>query len=1076
MPKRNDLKKVLILGSGPIVIGQACEFDYSGTQACKALMAEGLEVILVNSNPATIMTDPDIATRVYIEPLLPISLDKILEIEKPDALIPTLGGQTALNLALELDRQGILKKHNVQMLGADPKVIQSAEDRELFRDILDQVGARYPVSFLVRNMQQAIEASEKLKFPLILRPNYTLGGGGGGISYNIEEYKKMMSIALHESPTSEVLVEASILGWKEFELEVMHDAAGTFVVVCTIENFDPCGVHTGDSITVAPQQTLSDQDYQAMRDEACKILRKVGVQTGGANIQFAVHPKTGERVVIEMNPRVSRSSALASKATGFPIAKIAALLAIGYNLNEITNDITGQTPCCFEPALDYVVTKIPKFSFEKFPGAQDLLTTQMKSVGEAMGIGRTLEESLMKALLSMELHPEGIPDISLDIEKISFPNSLRIYHLFQAFREGHTVSQLQDLTQINQYFLEKIDQLVAFEKDFKENFKLSSPSFELLVQAKRYGFSDARLATLAKVSENEIRELRFQNKLHPGFFQVDTCAGEFKSETPYFYSSYWVGAGDLSVVSTSTKNILSKLVSKPIAILGGGPNRIGQGIEFDYSCVRGVKALQRFSRKVVMINSNPETVSTDYDTADLLFFEPLHAEFVDEVLRVTGCESFVAQLGGQTPINMAKKLIQRGHQLLGSTLESMDLSEDRRRFSEICLELGLKIPNSGLASRVEDAISEVERIGYPVICRPSYVLGGRRMEVIETKSELESYFSRNADAISPQRPCFIDQFLEGALEIDVDLVRAKDWVKICGVVEHIEAAGVHSGDSMGVLPPQRLKEETQNKVEMACEKLAHRMKVIGHLNLQIAIKDDRIYILEANPRSSRSVPFVAKATGIPIVDLGIAAMLGLSSEQARIDSYDWRKTKLVSVKGVVFPFKKFKEADSILGPEMKSTGESMGRGIDYPEALLKAFLSSQIRFPEKGEVFFSLREKDKPEMLEVAKNFSRMGFQISATSGTAAFFNEQNVPTVSYKKMFEGRPNCVDNIRAGKVMLVINTARGRKSIEDSFGIRRACIDLSIPCLTETDTAEAFLLALKYFQTQKLTARALEKSI
>jgi carbamoyl-phosphate synthase large subunit len=1039
-----DIKKILILGSGPIVIGQACEFDYSGTQACKALMQEGYEVVLVNSNPATIMTDPEIASKVYIEPLKVEFIEKIIEIEKPQAIIPTLGGQTALNLALELYDLGLLEKHKIKLLGANPKVIRAAEDREQFRAILDKVGAKYPKSELVRKYEQGMKVADVLGYPLILRPNFTLGGGGGGIAYTPEDYQIMLAQALHESPTSEVLVEESILGWKEFELEVMRDRKGTFVVVCSIENFDPCGVHTGDSITVAPQQTLSDQEYQAMRDEACKILNEVGVETGGANIQFATHPITGERVVIEMNPRVSRSSALASKATGFPIAKLAALLAVGKTLDEIKNDITKVTPSCYEPALDYVVTKIPRFAFEKFSGAKDLLTTQMKSVGEVMSIGRTFQESFMKAILSLEASPEGFPEIIFEETKISHPNSKRIFHIWQAMRNGYDVDEIYRLTNISRYFLDKLSQMVQFEKQLSKE-KLNQQN---LLTAKRCGFSDAQIGKQVGMSELEVRSARHNSGLRPSFLQVDTCAGEFPSATPYFYSTYW-----------STHSDIVSLMS-PYVVIGSGSNRIGQGIEFDYSCVRGVQTLQRHGHVVAMINSNPETVSTDYDTADILFFEPLTAECVDEVMSFIKSKGFIAQLGGQTPISIAHDLVSRGQKMLGSTLETIDLAEDRGLFSKVCRELNLKIPSSAMVGEINAAIASVKQIGYPIICRPSYVLGGRRMEVIESDDELISYFSRHSEAISEHQPCLIDQFLEGALEVDVDVVRGLDWIVIGGIVEHIEAAGVHSGDSMGVLPPQRLKPATCERIEVISRQLAERLNVIGHLNLQLAIKNDEIFVLEANPRSSRSVPFIAKAAQIPIIDLGVCAMLGMKSAQLRPERFDWKKNKTVSVKGVVFPFRKFSEADSILGPEMKSTGESMGRGKNYSEALMKAFISSHIRLPQEGEVFFSLREKDKPIMFELAQKLVKMGYRLSATKGTADFFSNQGLPTTTLKKVFEGRPHCVDHIKSGQVALVINTTRGRKSIEDSFSIRRACTDLFIPCLTESDAAEAFLLALE----------------
>ncbi len=1062
MPKIQDLKKVVILGSGPIVIGQACEFDYSGTQACKALMQEGLEVILVNSNPATIMTDPDLATRVYIEPLTVQFVEKILEKERPDAVIPTLGGQTALNLALALDDQGILKRLGIKLLGATPTVIRAAEDREVFRNILDTVGAKYPKSAMVRTFEEAMSVADRIGFPLILRPNFTLGGGGGGVAYTLEEYENMIARALKESPTSECLVEESILGWKEFELEVMRDSAGTFVIICSIENFDPCGVHTGDSITVAPQQTLTDIEYQDMRDEARKIVNAVGLETGGANIQFACHQTTGERVVIEMNPRVSRSSALASKATGFPIAKIAALLAVGYELDEIRNDITKSTPSCYEPALDYVVVKIPRFAFEKFQGSTDLLTTQMKSVGEVMSIGRTFKEAFNKAVSSLENRVEGFQEVIFEEKLIAHPNSRRIYHLAQAFREGMSVTQAETYTQITPWFLEQFKEIIDFETVIQDAPKLTR---ELVLKAKRLGYSDAAMARLKGLPSEAVREFRNENNIHPGYSQVDTCAGEFASETPYYYSSYWVEPGPAP-----------QRDQEAVVILGSGPNRIGQGIEFDYSCVRGVKRFRKEGKYVVMVNSNPETVSTDYDTSNELYFEPLTEESLIEIMRRVKPMGFVAQLGGQTPINLAAGLVKEGFHLLGSTLDSIDLAEDRGRFSAVCRELQFHIPASGMAESLEQALVICERVGFPIICRPSYVLGGRRMEVVESNEELESYFDRHGAYIRPDAPCLMDQFLAGALEVDVDLIRGVDWTVIGGVVEHIEAAGVHSGDSMGVIPPQRLKEETLRKIESLSSQLADRIQTIGHLNLQLAVKDDRVFMLEANPRSSRSVPFTSKATRIPIVDLGVLAMLGRTKDQVGPDQYNWRNGKFISVKGVVFPFKKFPEADSILGPEMKSTGESMGRGLDYAEALLKASISSQISIPPTGEVFLSLRDKDKDMILPLARSLVRMGYRLAATGGTEKFLYDAGIDCIPVKKVHEGRPNCVDRIRSGKIALVINTTSGRRAMEASFNIRRSCIDFSIPCLTESHAAEALITAMGMQRSKEFTVSAMEKMI
>jgi len=1048
--KDPSLKKVVILGSGPIVIGQACEFDYSGTQACKALMKEGLEVVLINSNPATIMTDPEIATKVYIEPLKLMYVEKILRQERPDAVIPTLGGQTALNLALELDKAGVLKELNIKLLGATPQVIRNAEDRERFRELLDSVGAAYPQSRMVRTYEEGMQTAEELGFPLILRPNYTLGGGGGGVAFSLEEYQTKIAQALHESPTSEVLVEESMLGWQEFELEVMRDKAGTFVIICSIENFDPCGVHTGDSITVAPQQTLSDKAYQAMRDEARKIVEAVGVETGGANIQFAVDPRTGVRKVIEMNPRVSRSSALASKATGFPIAKIAALLAIGYELEELRNDITGgKTPCCYEPALDYVVTKIPRFAFEKFPGTKDYLTTQMRSVGEVMGIGRTFKESLQKAILSLEENELGAYPVVVDEASLAYPNSKRLYHIFQAFREGYTVEELNDKTQISPWFLEQVEEIAKFEARLTE--KLDD---DTLLEAKQLGFSDAAIAKLGGKKPAEIRERRWKSGLTPAYLQVDTCAGEFKSETPYFYSTYHSPPQPFKGEATPSAR------QPMIALLGSGPNRIGQGVEFDYSCVRSVRQFQACGYKVAMINSNPETVSTDYDTSDALFFEPLAYENVLEILRHIKPVGFVGQLGGQTPINLARRLVDSGQKLLGSSLEAIDLAEDRALFVKICNELKFHIPRSGMAANINEAIKHAVTIEYPIICRPSYVLGGRRMEIIQNEEELRIYFDRHQNFISADSPCLMDQFLDRALEVDVDLARGPDWTVIGGVIEHIEAAGVHSGDSMGVVPPQRLKKETCNKIEELSRRLADRLGILGFLNLQLAVKDDEIFMLEANPRSSRSVPFIAKATGVPLVDLGVKGMLGLTAAKVKPEQYVWRDFEGVSVKGVVFPFKKFPDSDSILGPEMKSTGETMGRGRDYPEALLKAVVGCDLQLPTDGEVFLSLREKDKQELLPLIQNIRQMGFTLSATAGTATFLHQNGIECEQVKKVHEGRPHCVDRIRSGQVAFVINTTSGRTSIEASFGIRRSCVDYSIPCITESDAAKAFVIALK----------------
>ncbi len=1061
MPIKKDIKKVVILGSGPIVIGQACEFDYSGTQACKALMEKGLEVILINSNPATIMTDPEIATRVYIEPLKVEFVEHILKQEKPSAIIPTLGGQTALNLALELDKRKMLKKMNIQLLGADPVVIRRAENREGFRQLLKKVGARYPESTLVKNFKQGVKVAEELSFPLVLRPNYTLGGAGSGVANSLEEYERKLISALKESPSSEVLVEKSLLGWKEFELEVMRDKSGTFVVVCSVENIDPCGVHTGDSCSVSPQQTLSDREYQAMRDEAQKIISAVGVETGGANIQFAVHPETRERLVIEMNPRVSRSSALASKATGFPIAKIASLVAVGLTMDEIKNDITGNTPSCYEPALDYVVVKIPRFDFEKFEGSKDVLNTQMKSVGEVMGIGRTFLEAFMKAVMSLEKNQELLKGMSFSEKQMAYPNSQRIYALLEALRRGKTINKIYEWTQIDPWFLDQFYRLIKFEKKVKKTIKKLLP--ETVFLSKRMGIPDFLLAHWFNKKEKEIRKFRWKHNIVPSFYQVDTCAGEFASETPYYYSTYW-GAG-------RTRKKL-KPIKKKVVILGSGPNRIGQGIEFDYSCVRSVKKLKELGYKTVMINSNPETVSTDYDTSDQLFFEPLTTEHTMEVLQFVQPTGFCAQMGGQTPISLAGTLVEGGFSLIGSPIKSIDLAEDRLRFSSLCSSMGFRTPKAGTVTRVEDAFKVVKAIGYPVICRPSYVLGGRRMEIIENQDELIKYFHRYQPFISSEKPCLIDQFLENSLEVDVDLVCGPDWAIIGGIVEHIENAGVHSGDSMGVVPPQRLKQEVCEKLEQLSVEMARHLKISGFLNLQLAIKNDEIYILEANPRSSRSVPFLSKATGIPLVDLAILAMLGWPKAKIQTDKYNWRAQKMVSVKGVVFPFKKFEDVDSILGPEMKSIGEVMGRGANYSSAILKALYSSQLNLPKSGEVFLSLRDKDKEELLPTALKLREMGYTLSATGGTWEFLKSHKVDCLKVKKVREGRPHCVDRIRSGQVAFVINTTSGRRSIEISFSIRRSCLEYGVPCITESEAAKAVVFALRETQKKSFSVQPL----
>lgn len=1077
MPRRKDLKKILIIGSGPIAIGQACEFDYSGVQACKALMSEGFEVILVNSNPATIMTDAELATRVYIEPLTTVFVTKILEKEKPDAVIASLGGQTALNLALSLDKTGIFKKLNIELLGSSIELIKLTEDRAQFDKALKIVGAKSVKNFMVYSFIEGMEKIKTLEFPVILRPNYTLGGGGGGLCYSLKEYKIKLANALHESPTAEVLVEPSIYGWKEFELEIMRDSQGTFVIVCSIENLDPCGVHTGDSITVAPQQTLSDFAYQEMRTEAYKIIDYLGLESGGANIQFAVNPKTGERVVIEVNPRVSRSSALASKATGFPIAKIAAFLAVGYNLNEITNDITTTTLSCYEPALDYVVVKVPYFNFNKFAGASNELTTQMKSVGEAMGVGRTFQESLQSALLSLEEYLEAFPEVVFSKKKLARPSSHRIYQIAQAFREGLSIEEVYQSTYVTPWFLDQIKNLTDTEEEIKTQALSNAQVFEkksnkaghLILKAKRKGFSDFSLAKLLinteLNTENKIQKYRWKNNIHPGCFNIDTCAGEFKSSTPYYYMSYW-GEGEKKEVLNSIKDF--------IVMLGSGPNRIGQSIEFDYNCVKTLKALQKENKKILMLNSNPETVSTDYDTADCLFFMPLLKEYASELFYLLKPQSFVYQCGGQTALNLAQSL-EVFCKPLGSPIETLQNAEDRNLFKEICHKLNLNISKSKMVSSAKEALQFVNSIVYPVICRPSYVLGGKRMQVVRNEKELTQYFVKYKDHISKNNLCLIDQFLENALELDVDLIIGPDWTFVVGVMEHIEFAGVHSGDSMSILPPQRLKKEMCKDVENISKQLAKALGVQGFLNIQFAIKDNKIYILEANPRTSRSLPFMVKAIDGSIMDLGAKALLGHDKKNipARLLNISWRNIKYVCIKSLIFPFNKFSGVDIVLGPEMKSTGETMGRGKIFSEALYKAFEASYVKLPSSGEVFLSLRDKDKPKLLETVKTLQSLGYSISATRGTAQFFIDKGIKNVLFiNKITEPKPHCIDRICSQKIGLVINTPSGKELHSSGKGIRRSCIEYSIPCITEDSVAQVITLALEYKKKQKFDVYSL----
>ncbi len=1040
--------KILVIGSGPIVIGQACEFDYSGTQACRVLRQAGYQVVLVNSNPATIMTDFETADRIYIEPLDLKSLELIIERERPQALIPTLGGQTALNLGLQLEKQGVLKKWGVTLLGSSVETIELTEDREKFRDVLQSLGVGFARSVMVRSLSEAETALKDLGLPLILRPNYTLGGSGGGVAYTEEEYFQLIRGGLQESMTHEVLVEESILGWYEYELEIMRDHKGTAVIVCSVENIDPCGVHTGDSVTVAPQMTLPDHEYQKMRFDALRIAEAVGLRTGGANIQFAVCPKTRRQVVIEMNPRVSRSSALASKATGFPIAKIAALLSVGYTLDEITNDITKKTPSSFEPALDYVVVKIPKFAFDKFPGSEDILTTSMKSVGEVMALGRTFVESFMKALAALEDSGEACPQVPLEENKLSVANSKRFLHIFQALRQGYSIERLHELSGIHPFFLRQFQRVVELEQEVAR-YKGNKLPESILRAAKRVGLSDARIAALVDASAQEILQWRENYGVLPDFQRVDTCAGEFESQTPYFYSTYW----------GSPHRTLKENLRNPVLIMGSGPNRIGQGIEFDYACVRANMAFRKLGYTTIMVNSNPETVSTDYDTSDILFFEPLTSEHVREVMRFTGARSFCASFGGQTALKLSYPLVAQGYQIIGSSLEVIDQTEDRSRFAEICTKWGLKVPRSTTASSVDEAFRRCEDIGYPVILRPSHVLGGRRMAIVESSKELEEYFNRHHDFPWQRYPIYIDQFLDRALEVDVDVICDGSRAVVCGVLEHIEWAGVHSGDSMAVIPAQRLEKRFHEKILGLAQSLAVQLGVRGLLNLQFALKEGEIYILEANPRSSRTVPFLAKACGYPLVDLSVQAMVGTWAQA--LPDYLFRKTRGVFVKGVVYPFKKIRASNPILSPEMKSTGEVMGWGKSYAEALDKAFISQSMPWQNRPkEVLFSLRDKDKEECLELAQVFHRLGWRLVATAGTAKFLSQKGLPVEPVKKVGEGRPNCVDRIQSGQVGMVVNTTSGGRSTSDGYQIRRACIDYNVPIFTRLETAWAIVEVLE----------------
>lgn len=1045
MPKREDIKKILIIGAGPIVIGQACEFDYSGTQACKALKEEGYFVILLNSNPATIMTDPDFADRTYIEPVTPEVLAQIIEKERPDALLPTLGGQTALNTAVSVAESGVLEKYGVELIGAKLDAIKKAEDRTLFKLAMERIGVAVPRSGLAHSYKEAMEVIEHVGYPAIIRPSFTLGGSGGGIAYNLEEYERMAIAGIEASPTKEILVEESVIGWKEFELEVMRDTADNVVIICSIENFDAMGVHTGDSITVAPAQTLSDKEYQILRDASLKIIREIGVDTGGSNIQFGINPQDGRLVVIEMNPRVSRSSALASKATGFPIAKIAAKLSVGYRLDEIPNDITRETLASFEPTIDYVVTKVPRFTFEKFPQADATLTTQMKSVGEAMAIGRTFKESLQKALRSLEIGSYGFEsrlysspqdygreltssERDLLISKLQIPGWERMWFLADAIRSGMTMTDIYQATGIDPWFLSNIAQIIAMESKLyplKDHSDKESEDFaEVLREAKRYGFSDRRIAELWGCSEEHVRQLRHKFAILPVFKRVDTCGAEFEAYTPYLYSTY---EEECEAQPTDRRKIM---------ILGGGPNRIGQGIEFDYCCVHGAFSLSDAGFETIMVNCNPETVSTDYDTSDRLYFEPLTLEDVLAIVDKEKPEGVIVQYGGQTPLKLAVALEQAGVPIIGTSPDAIDRAEDRERFQALLHKLHLKQPENGIARAFDEAEVIAERIGYPVVVRPSYVLGGRAMEIVYTVERLRDYMKYAVDA-SPEHPVLVDKFLQNAIEVDVDALADGNKVVIGGIMQHIEEAGIHSGDSACVLPPFSLSEKILDEIRRQTTALALELKVIGLMNIQYAIKDDTVYLLEVNPRASRTVPFVSKATGRPLAQIAAKVMAGQSLAQLEVSGEII--PRYISVKEAVFPFVKFPGVDTLLGPEMKSTGEVMGIDVDFGNAYAKSQLGANVKLPRSGKIFISVKDSDKQEILEPTRRLVAAGFSIVATSGTATFLTQRGIAAERINKVKEGRPHCVDAIKSREICLVFNTTQGAQSITDSYSIRRAVI-------------------------------------
>jgi carbamoyl-phosphate synthase large subunit len=1074
MPRRTDIKKIMIVGSGPIVIGQACEFDYSGTQACKALKEEGYEIVLLNSNPATIMTDPGFADRTYIEPITPEVAEQILIREKPDVLLPTLGGQTALNLAVALAKNGALARHGVGLIGAQLEAIEKAEDRLLFKEAMERVGVELPKSGYATSWEEARAIAKEIGFPIIIRPSFTMGGEGGGVAYNLEEFEPLARRALMLSPTHTILCEESIIGWKEYELEVMRDKKDNVVIICSIENFDPMGVHTGDSITVAPAQTLTDKEYQRMRDAAVRIIREIGVETGGSNIQFGVDPRNGRMVVIEMNPRVSRSSALASKATGFPIAKIAAKLAVGYTLDEIQNDITRYTPASFEPTIDYVVTKVPRFAFEKFKGADDTLTTQMKSVGEVMAIGRTFQESFQKAIRGLEIDRSGLDSplgkrpgdayTPAELEEIRaqtrVPRALRLFWVGEAFRAGLSVEEVFKLTAIDPWFLREVEEIVATEARIaREGLPREAAGLKAI---KAMGFSDKRLARLTKTTEKAVRDLRWGLGVRPVFKRVDTCAAEFEAYTPYLYSTY---EEECEAAPTDRPKVM---------ILGGGPNRIGQGIEFDYCCVHASFALAEAGFETIMVNCNPETVSTDYDTSDRLYFEPLTLEDVLEIVHKEKPKGLIVQYGGQTPLKLAVPLHELGVPIFGTTPDAIDRAEDRERFSALIEKLGLRQPKNGVARSRDEAFAVIQKIGYPAMVRPSYVLGGRAMEVVYDDRDLETYL-REAVQASNERPVLIDRFLRDAAEVDVDVVSDGKDVVIGGVMEHIEEAGIHSGDSACSLPPHSLTPEVVAEIERQSVALAKELGVIGLMNVQFAIQGKDIYILEVNPRASRTVPFVGKATGLPLAKAGSLCMVGKSLAEAGATKP--KRRGHISVKEAVFPFARFRGVDTVLGPEMKSTGEVMGVSTDFATAFLKAQAAAGNALPVGGpgkRAFISVKDGDKEAVVDIARRLVRLGFEVLATAGTSAFLGKHGIPTTPVKKVQEGRPSIVDRIIDGDVHFVVNTTAGKQEIADSYSIRRETLMKRLPYVTTLTGARASVGAMEAAKSGDPIVRSIQE--